>query len=106
MVRARRSALPYGRRVAALRGALGATCPDCQVAYGTQLETLMPRMAAAVAEVPRILRDPGPAVFLSAFAADGLSYTVYGTDDTTPIATGTATRLASDVGGLRSTDPA
>jgi len=35
-MRARRSALPYGQRVAALRGALGATCPDCQVAYGTQ----------------------------------------------------------------------
>ena len=47
-----------------------------QVAYGTDLETLMPRLAAAVAEVPRILRDPGPAVFLSAFASDGLELTV------------------------------
>ena len=47
-----------------------------QVAYGTDLETLMPRLAAAVSEVPRILRDPGPAVFLSAFASDGLELTV------------------------------
>jgi small-conductance mechanosensitive channel len=47
-----------------------------QVAYGTDLEALLPRMAAAVAEVPRILRDPAPAVFLSAFASDGLELTV------------------------------
>ena len=47
-----------------------------QVAYGTDLETLMPRLAAAVSEVPRILRDPGPVVFLSAFASDGLELTV------------------------------
>lgn len=40
------------------------------------------------------------------FAANGLSYTVYSTDDTTPIATGVATRLAANVGGLRSVNPA
>jgi len=39
------------------------------------------------------------------FAADGLSFTVYGTDDTTELYTGTSTRLATTVGGLRSIDP-
>jgi small-conductance mechanosensitive channel len=43
-----------------------------QVAYGTDLDMLMPRLAAAVAAVPRVISDPGPAVFLQAFAADGL----------------------------------
>jgi small-conductance mechanosensitive channel len=47
-----------------------------QVAYGTDLEILMPRLISEVAKVPRILTDPGPAVFLSAFAADGLELTV------------------------------
>lgn len=41
-----------------------------------------------------------------AFAADGLTYTLYASDDTTELATGTATRLATSVGGLRSVDPA
>jgi small-conductance mechanosensitive channel len=43
-----------------------------QVAYGTDLGMLMPRLAAAVAAVPRVIADPGPVVFLQAFAADGL----------------------------------
>ena len=43
-----------------------------QVAYGTNLTTLIPRMAAAVAAVPRVMADPAPAVLLSNFAADGL----------------------------------
>jgi small-conductance mechanosensitive channel len=47
-----------------------------QVAYGTDLETLMPRLAAEIGKVPRVLADPGPAVLLSAFAADGLELTV------------------------------
>ena len=47
-----------------------------QVAYGTDLDSLMPRLAAAVAAVPRVLQDPGPAVLLSNFAADGLELTV------------------------------
>jgi small-conductance mechanosensitive channel len=47
-----------------------------QVAYGTDLEALMPPLVAAVAGVPRVLADPGPAVQLSAFAADGLELTV------------------------------
>lgn len=40
-----------------------------------------------------------------AFAADGLTWTLYSTDDATPLYEGTATRLATDVGGLRAIDP-
>lgn len=40
------------------------------------------------------------------FAADGLSFTVYATDDTATLYTGTSTRLATTVGGLREIDPA
>jgi hypothetical protein len=40
-----------------------------------------------------------------AFAADGLTYTLYASDDTTVLFSGTATRLATSVGGLRSVDP-
>jgi len=47
-----------------------------QVAYGTDLDSLMPRLAEAVARVPRVLADPAPGVLLSAFAADGLELTV------------------------------
>jgi small-conductance mechanosensitive channel len=43
-----------------------------QVAYGTDLESLMPRLCAAVSAVPRVIAEPGPVVQLSAFAADGL----------------------------------
>ncbi len=47
-----------------------------QVAYGTDLDTLMPKLVAAVTLVPRVLPEPGPAVLLSSFAADGLELTV------------------------------
>jgi small-conductance mechanosensitive channel len=47
-----------------------------QVAYGTDLSMLMPRLEQAVREVPRVLADPGPGVQLSAFAADGLELTL------------------------------
>ena len=47
-----------------------------QVAYGTDLDALMPRLASAVAAVPRVVTDSPPAVPLSAFAADGLELTV------------------------------
>ncbi len=47
-----------------------------QVAYGTQLDTLMPKLAAAVGRVPRVLSNPGPAVRLSLFADSGLELTV------------------------------
>ena len=47
-----------------------------QVAYGTDLPALMPRLIEAIQRVPRVLIDPGAAVQLSAFAADGLDLTV------------------------------
>jgi small-conductance mechanosensitive channel len=47
-----------------------------QVAYGTDLDTLMPVLTTAIAAVPRVLADPPPGVLLSAFAADGLELTV------------------------------
>ena len=47
-----------------------------QVAYGTDLAALTPRLVAAVRTVPRVIDEPGPAVLLSNFAADGLELTV------------------------------
>jgi small-conductance mechanosensitive channel len=47
-----------------------------QVAYGTDLDTLMPQLSAAVAAVPRVLNDTAPAVQLTNFASDGLELTV------------------------------
>ena len=47
-----------------------------QVAYGTDLDALMPALTAVVAEVPRVLKNPGAAVQLSAFGSDGLELTV------------------------------
>jgi small-conductance mechanosensitive channel len=47
-----------------------------QVAYGTDLDVLMPRLVQATSEVPRVLSTPAPGIQLSAFAADGLELTV------------------------------
>ena len=47
-----------------------------QVAYGTDLPAVMPRLIEVIQRVPRVLADPGAAVQLSAFAADGLDLTV------------------------------
>ncbi len=47
-----------------------------QVAYGSDLDALMPRLVAAMVQVPRVLAEPAPAVQLSAFAADGLELTL------------------------------
>ncbi len=47
-----------------------------QVAYGTDLELLIPQLVSAVAAVPRVLTDISPGVQLSAFAPDGLELTV------------------------------
>jgi small-conductance mechanosensitive channel len=44
-----------------------------QVAYGTDVHTLRGKLEAAVGEVPRVLADPGPAVQLAEFAADGMN---------------------------------
>jgi len=53
-----------------------AVSTDVQVAYGTDLDALMPRIVEVVATVPRVLPDPAPAVLLTQFAADGLQLRV------------------------------
>jgi small-conductance mechanosensitive channel len=47
-----------------------------QVAYGTDLDQLIPQLTAVVAAVPRVVTTPAPGVLLSAFAADGLELTI------------------------------
>jgi small-conductance mechanosensitive channel len=47
-----------------------------QVAYGSDLDALIPRLTAAVAKVPRVIADPAPGVLLTTFASDGLELTV------------------------------
>jgi small-conductance mechanosensitive channel len=47
-----------------------------QVPYGTDIDALIPRLLDVVREVPRVLAEPGPAVQLTSFAADGLELTV------------------------------
>jgi small-conductance mechanosensitive channel len=47
-----------------------------QVAYGTDLTVLLPRIVQAVSEVPRVIDAPGPAALLTNFAADGLELTI------------------------------
>jgi small-conductance mechanosensitive channel len=47
-----------------------------QVGYRTDLDALLPRLAEAVAGVPRVLGDPAPAVQLSGFGTDGLDLAV------------------------------
>ena len=48
-----------------------------QAAYGTDIETFMPQLQAAVAALPRVIDEPPPAVRLSSFAADGLELTLF-----------------------------
>jgi small-conductance mechanosensitive channel len=47
-----------------------------QVAYGTDLAALMPRILATLATVPRVMAEPAPSVLLSNFAADGLELNI------------------------------
>jgi small-conductance mechanosensitive channel len=47
-----------------------------QVAYGTELDALIPKLLNEVAAVPRVLADPAPAVLLQAFGTDGLELQV------------------------------
>jgi small-conductance mechanosensitive channel len=47
-----------------------------QVAYGSDLDTLLPRLGAAVRAVPRVLADPEPLAQLAGFGADGLDLSV------------------------------
>ncbi len=44
-----------------------------QVAYGTDLDRLIPELERAVAGTPRVVADPAPSVQLREFAADGLT---------------------------------
>lgn len=48
-----------------------------QIAYGSDVEAVMTALSEAVTRVPRVLSEPGPAVQLSQFAADGLELTVF-----------------------------
>ncbi|MDE2094927.1 MAG: mechanosensitive ion channel [Burkholderiales bacterium] len=47
-----------------------------QVAYGTDVRALRPRLEAAVSRVPRVLDQPGPAVQLADFGADGINLNI------------------------------
>jgi small-conductance mechanosensitive channel len=47
-----------------------------QVAYGTDVRALQPKLEAAIAAVPRVLADPAPSVQLAAFSADGMDLTL------------------------------
>lgn len=49
---------------------------EVQVAYGTNLDELIPTLVSTVSDVPRVLPDPGPSVLLSSFGADGLGLTI------------------------------
>jgi small-conductance mechanosensitive channel len=43
-----------------------------QVAYGTDVRALQPKLEGAMRSVPRVLSDPAPSVQLGAFGADGM----------------------------------
>jgi small-conductance mechanosensitive channel len=47
-----------------------------QVAYGTDVRALQPRLEAAIGEVPRVVPDPAPTVQLAAFSADGMDLNI------------------------------
>jgi small-conductance mechanosensitive channel len=47
-----------------------------QVAYGTDVRALQPRVVEAVSAVPRVLPDPPPSCQLAEFAADGMNLTI------------------------------
>lgn len=53
-----------------------ASSTSVQVAYGTKIEPLIEQIQAVVGTVPRVLNDPGPAVQLASFGADGLELQV------------------------------
>jgi small-conductance mechanosensitive channel len=47
------------------------------VSYACDVTEVISALGAAVREVPRVLSEPGPAVQLSQFAADGLELTIH-----------------------------
>jgi len=47
-----------------------------QVAYGTDVRALQPKLEAAIAAVARVVADPAPSVQLGAFSADGMDLAI------------------------------
>lgn len=47
-----------------------------QVAYGTDIRALQPKLVDAIKTVERVIQDPAPGVQLSAFGADGIELTL------------------------------
>jgi len=47
-----------------------------QVAYGTDVRALQPKLEAAIAAVRRVIADPAPSVQLGAFSPDGMDLTI------------------------------
>ena len=47
-----------------------------QVAYGTDVRALQPKLVAAIAAVERVVPEPPPGVQLSAFSADGMDLVI------------------------------
>ena len=47
-----------------------------QVAYGTDLDVLIPKLIEVVKRVPRVIDNPPPGIALSNFAPDGLELTI------------------------------
>jgi len=47
-----------------------------QVAYGTDLRALTPKLEATMRRVPRVLAEPAPSVQLAEFGADGIQLTL------------------------------
>lgn len=47
-----------------------------QVAYGTPIRDLQPKVVDTVARVPRVVADPAPSCQLAEFAADGINLTI------------------------------
>jgi small-conductance mechanosensitive channel len=47
-----------------------------QVAYGADMDKLVPKLAAAISAVPRVLKNPGPDVQLQAFGTHGLELAI------------------------------
>jgi small-conductance mechanosensitive channel len=47
-----------------------------QVAYGTDVAALQPKLEAAMLAVPRVIADPRPGAQLSAFGSDGMDITL------------------------------
>lgn len=46
------------------------------VAYGTDVRELAPALIEAIKRVPRVIEQPGPAIQLTDFAADGMNLTI------------------------------